>query len=69
MPVTAAAEGVVEFAGQVGGTLHVVVRHPDGLRTSYSFLASIDVVEGQEVVRGTIVGTAARLAALRRAVG
>jgi triacylglycerol esterase/lipase EstA (alpha/beta hydrolase family) len=57
-PVTAAAEGVVEFAGQVGGTLHVVVRHPDGLRSSYSFLASIDVVEGQRVARGTIVGTA-----------
>ncbi len=57
-PVTAAAEGLVEFAGQVGGTLHVVVRHPDGLRTSYSFLASIVVVEGQQVARGTIVGTA-----------
>ncbi|HMK12293.1 MAG TPA: peptidoglycan DD-metalloendopeptidase family protein, partial [Acidimicrobiales bacterium] len=58
-PVKAAEEGVVEFAGQVGGTLHVVVRHPDGLRTSYSFLASIVVVEGQQVARGTVVGTAA----------
>lgn len=57
-PVTAAEEGRVEFAGQVGGTLHVVVRHPDGLRTSYSFLASIAVVEGQTVSSGTIVGTA-----------
>jgi pimeloyl-ACP methyl ester carboxylesterase len=57
-PVHAAEEGLVEFAGQVGGTLHVVVRHPDGLRTSYSFLASIAVVEGQQVSRGTIVGTA-----------
>ncbi len=57
-PVTASAEGRVEFAGQVGGTLHVVVRHPDGLRTSYSFLATIAVVEGQTVSRGTTVGTA-----------
>ncbi|HTN81307.1 MAG TPA: peptidoglycan DD-metalloendopeptidase family protein, partial [Acidimicrobiales bacterium] len=57
-PVKAAEEGVVDFAGQVGGTLHVVVRHPDGLRTSYSFLASVLVVEGQQVARGTIVGTA-----------
>jgi len=57
-PVRAAEEGFVEFAGQVGGRLHVVVRHPDGLRTSYSFLASISVVEGQQVARGTVVGTA-----------
>ena len=57
-PVHAAEQGLVEFAGQVGGTLHVVVRHPDGLRTSYSFLASIAVVEGQQVSRGSIVGTA-----------
>ena len=57
-PVKAAEEGRVEFAGQVGGTLHVVVRHPDGLRTSYSFLATITVVEGQTVARGTTVGIA-----------
>ncbi len=56
-PVKAAAEGRVEFAGQVGGSLHVVVRHPDGLRTSYSFLESIAVVEGEQVASGTVVGT------------
>src|SRR5690348_15131411 len=39
-PVRASAEGEVIFAGQVGGTLHVTIRHADGLRTSYSFLAT-----------------------------
>src|SRR4051812_40275043 len=38
-PVRAAAEGEVTFAGRVGLGLHVVVLHPDGVRTSYSFLA------------------------------
>ena len=42
-PVRAAADGEVIFAGPVGGALHVTVRHADGLRTSYSFLAAIDV--------------------------
>ncbi|MBV8386955.1 MAG: M23 family metallopeptidase, partial [Acidimicrobiia bacterium] len=32
--VRAAADGEVVFAGQVGGTLHVVVLHGDGIRTS-----------------------------------
>ena len=58
--VLASADGTVEFAGQVGGTLHVVVKHADGLRTSYSFLASVSVIEGQQLARGTPVGTAGR---------
>ena len=33
-PVLAMADGVVVFAGQVGGTLHVVLLHADGVRTS-----------------------------------
>src|SRR5690242_4351821 len=40
-PVRASADGIVIFAGQVGGTLHITIRHADGLRTSYSFLATI----------------------------
>jgi alpha-beta hydrolase superfamily lysophospholipase len=58
-PVAAAAPGEVAFAGQVGGDLHVVVLHDDGLRTSYSFLASITVRRGERVARGDPVGTAA----------
>lgn len=55
--VRAAADGVVMFAGLVAGTRHVTVRHPDGLRTTYSFLERIDVVVGQQVRQGDLVGT------------
>ncbi|MEY2397693.1 MAG: hypothetical protein QOJ00_867 [Actinomycetota bacterium] len=56
-PVRASASGRVTFAGQVGGALHVVVRHADGVRTSYSFLRSIAVRNGQSVAQGDAVGT------------
>jgi hypothetical protein len=55
-PVTAAADGEVVFAGSVGGARHVTVRHPDGLRTSYSFLAEVSVTAGQLVQGGEVVG-------------
>jgi murein DD-endopeptidase MepM/ murein hydrolase activator NlpD len=57
-PVRAAAAGVVTFAGQVGGALHVVIGHADGIRTSYSFLATIAVAAGDTVEQGQVVGTA-----------
>jgi hypothetical protein len=57
--VRAAADGVVTFAGTVAGTRHVTIRHPDGLRTSYSFLDRIDVVVGQRVHQGDVLGTTA----------
>jgi len=47
--VVASAAGTVVFAGQVGGSNHVTVRHADGLRTSYSQLDRIDVVVGDSV--------------------
>jgi len=56
--VKAAADGDVVFAGQVGGTLHVVVLHGDGIRTSYSFLSSIGVHRGDSVRQGQVLGTA-----------
>lgn len=55
--VRAAADGVVTFAGLVAGARHVTVRHPDGLRTTYSFLDRVDVVVGQQVRQGDVVGT------------
>ena len=58
-PVTSSAVGVVLFAGPVGGTLHVTVGHPDGLRTSYSFLAEIRVTTGEELVAGATLGYSA----------
>src|SRR5438105_14819433 len=55
--VRAAADGEVVFAGQVGGTLHVVVLHPDGIRTSYSFLSSIRVQRGDKVRQAQVIGS------------
>jgi hypothetical protein len=55
--VRAAADGEVTFAGLVAGSRHVTVLHPDGLRTSYSFLAEIRVVVGQRVEQGDVLGT------------
>jgi hypothetical protein len=56
--VVAAADGEVVFAGPVAGALHVTVRHADGLRTSYSFLAETSVHAGQKVRAGQQVGVA-----------
>lgn len=58
--VRAASDGEVVFAGRVGGSRHVVLLHPDGLRTSYSFLAAVDVARGDEVARGDVVGRSDR---------
>jgi len=58
--VVAAADGLVIFAGSVAGTLHVTILHDDGLRTSYSFLASVDVAENSRLLAGAVVGRAAR---------
>lgn len=56
--VGAPAEGEVTFAGPVGGGLHVVLLHADGIRTSLSFLAAILVRRGQVVAAGQPVGRA-----------
>lgn len=56
--VRASAAGIVTFAGQVGGALFVTVAHPDGIRTSYAFLARVAVVLGQPVRQGQVVGLA-----------
>ena len=55
--VRAAADGVVTFAGLVAGTRHVTLLHPDGLRTSYSYLDRVHVVVGQRVEQGHVLGT------------
>jgi len=57
-PVRAAGAGLVAFAGRVAGALHVVIAHAGGLRTSYSFLASVRVRRGARVAAGDPVGTA-----------
>ena len=55
-PVVASAAGVVIFAGPVAGSLHITIRHGDGLRTSYSFLAAVAVVPGEVVEQGQLIG-------------
>jgi murein DD-endopeptidase MepM/ murein hydrolase activator NlpD len=49
--VVASADGIVSFAGQVGGSLFVSVAHGE-LRTTYSFLSAILVERDQVVVQG-----------------
>jgi len=56
-PVRAAASGVVAFAGSVGGSLFVSIDHPDGVRTTYSWLSSIAVRRGDRVAAGEEIGT------------
>ncbi|MGH2663301.1 MAG: murein hydrolase activator EnvC family protein [Actinomycetota bacterium] len=58
--VRAAADGVVAFAGAVAGGLFVSVDHPDGVRTTYSWLSHIAVDRGQHVLRGAVLGASGR---------
>lgn len=53
--VRASAAGEVLFAGQVAGALHITIRHPDGLRSSYSFVAESLVRAGQRVAQGQLI--------------
>lgn len=50
--VRAAAGGVVAFAGPVAGSLFVSIDHPDGVRTTYSWLSEALVARGDAVARG-----------------
>ncbi len=56
--VVAIGPGIVVFAGVIAGLRFVTVHHADGLRSSYSWLQSIDVRFGQEVAAGQGIGTA-----------
>lgn len=56
--VSSAAPGEVVFAGNVGGSQHIVVLHLDGVRTSYSFLRAISVHRGDRVQAGQKIGIA-----------
>lgn len=56
-PVHAAASGVVTSAGHAGAFgLRVEVRHPNGLTTSYSHLATASARSGDRVGIGAILG-------------
>lgn len=55
-PVRAAEGGRVAFAGRIAGERFVSVDHPDGVRTSYSWLSDIAVRRGDQVMRGQVLG-------------
>lgn len=58
--VVAVAAGTVTFAGLVGGQRFVVVAHSLELRSTYAYLADIEVSIGDVVVGGQPLATAAR---------
>ena len=55
-PVRAVAPGVVAFAGFVAGERYVSVLHSDGIRSTYSYLRSVEVTAGDRVAAGDVVG-------------
>jgi murein DD-endopeptidase MepM/ murein hydrolase activator NlpD len=54
--VGASREGVVAFAGWVAGSLFVSIDHPDGVRTTYSWLSEALVKKGQSVQQEQLIG-------------
>lgn len=56
-PVRASASGVVVFAGNVAGNRTVSIDHPDGVRTTYSFLGTIVARANTVVTRGDVIAT------------
>ena len=55
-PVLAANDGVVAFAGPVGGELFVSIDHADGIRSTYSYLSAVRARRGATVRRGDLIG-------------
>jgi murein DD-endopeptidase MepM/ murein hydrolase activator NlpD len=56
-PVKAALSGIVSFAGNEGGYGNMVkLDHGDGLETRYAHLSTMQVVEGQYVAAGHVLG-------------
>lgn len=56
-PVRATGDGVVESAAVENGYgRQVIVNHGHGVKTTYGHLASMAVLDGQQVTRGQIIG-------------
>jgi murein DD-endopeptidase MepM/ murein hydrolase activator NlpD len=58
-PIHAATSGVVTFAGGdpcCSYGLHVILVSPGGIETLYAHMSSINVVQGQQVAQGDILG-------------
>lgn len=56
-PVVAPADGVITFAGPVGGRLFVTIDHGGGILSTVSFLSSVTVRRDDDVTAGQPVGT------------
>jgi hypothetical protein len=54
--LVAAEDGVVAFAGWVGGSLFISIDHEDGVRTTYSWLSAVLVEKGDSAARGQVIG-------------
>jgi len=54
--VLAAERGVVSFAGTIAGQRYLSILHPDGIRTTYSWLSRLEAREGDAVARGEVIG-------------
>jgi murein DD-endopeptidase MepM/ murein hydrolase activator NlpD len=59
-PVRAPADGTVSFAGPVGGSLFVTIDHPDGYKSTSSYLSRILVHRNQRVTAGEILALSGR---------
>lgn len=56
-PVKAAADGVVSYAQNFGGYGRlVIVTHARGVETCYGHLSKFDVIAGQEIRQGEVLG-------------
>jgi hypothetical protein len=55
-PMVAAQDGIVAFAGWIGGSLFISIDHADGVRTTYSWLSAAQVKRGDAVSRGSHIG-------------
>lgn len=56
--VRAAGAGTVSWAGSVAGDLSVTIDHGGGLRSTYSILSQIQVIQGTGVEQGQWIGRA-----------
>jgi murein DD-endopeptidase MepM/ murein hydrolase activator NlpD len=66
-PVKAAADGLVTYASFYGGYgRRVIIKHNNGTETYYAHLSKFDVMAGQEIRQGEIVG---RVGSSGRATG
>jgi len=72
-PIWAAGNGVVEkiSVGTWGGGYgnHIIIKHPNGLKTLYAHLESVSVSVGQQITQGQAIGRMGRTGRVRGVTG